>query len=725
MVIERIKHEMAIMPYILRGYNRKTASRWIKRLKNDYTWYDGTYEKKLIKQYHKKGYRAKRIETFSQKNLDKYVSDLDYLSLEPINNSYGKWINDYNTFKRVVFNMQDVFPEIYFTFFRRGDVYANTWPISDGKISMELLMAFLEKNPYKEYEFRPTFFKSKADRHILKYIPNRGICLENNNIISKEKFRQIINSKTSNYLLMDRVKYMRFNNKEFFVKLYIANDSEEVVLEALLEEVDTEKDIGKQYPIDMEFGYVEKLGIHIPEWNKAVTTVKKLSEKIKQIRFFTLSIVITDEGKIKVKSASDKPFLPRIPYNDQLLLYVKGLVTETKSNIENIKTRYNKIKRSLFAKWVAKHCPTGMRPYMEKMWLYSLKEDFKYKGTTLKQKKWSWDRGFLSYRIAQYNLTENNYMNYLSDYQYHWLNRINNYFQIWINDKTTFRFVLEPFKNNIPKYYFNIFKQGDNLKIEKMLDCPDEIDSSVDGIISLLKSKEKLVFKASAGTHGDGFYCLEFRENKFYANGEEKDRNEIEKILVSQKSYYLVTSYINMSSELKKIYPQSVNTIRVAVVNRQGYNPEIMQTYMRIGSSKTGYTDNVGYGGICAMIDIETGKLYNPEKLVNHEYIPCLEHPDTNIMIDSLTVPHWNEVCEGVKRISRLMPELEYLGFDVAITEDSFEIVEINIHQDLHKVAEHSEKYKKFYKDKIIYKMGVHHINDCDKKNRKVCIKKG
>lgn len=723
MVIERIKHELAITPYILKRYNRKTAARWLKRQENDYIWYEGIYDVKLINKYHKMGFRAKRIETFSSEDLEKYVSDLDYLSLDPINNSYGKWINDYNTFKRVVFDMQDIFPEIYFSFFRRGDVYVNTWPMSDGKITMELLMAFLEKNPHKEYEFRPAFFKSKAERHILKYIPNRGICLDDDIIISKEKFRRIINSKTSNYLLMDRVKYMKFNNKEFFIKFYIANDSEDVILEALLEEVDVESDTGKQYPINLEFGYVKEIDIHIPEWNKTIMVIKELSEKIKQIRFFTLSIVINSEGKVKVKSASDKPFLPRIPYSDQLLSYVKGLVMERKSNIENVKTRYNKIKRSLFAKWVAKHCPNGMRPYMEKMWLYSLKEDFKYKGTTLKQKKWSWNRGFLSYRIEQYNLTEDNYMNYLSDYQYHWLNRINNYFQIWINDKTTFRYVLEPFKDNIPKYYFNIFRQGDNLKIEKMIDCPSEIENSVDGIINLLELKEKLVFKASAGTHGDGFYCLEFKGNKFYANGEEKDREEIEKIIVSQKSYYLVTSYINMSSGLKKIYPQSVNTIRVAVVNRHGYNPEIMQTYMRIGSSKTGYTDNVGYGGICAMIDIETGKLYNPEKLVDHKYIPCLEHPDTKVRIDSLTVPHWKEVCEGVKRISRLMPELEYLGFDVAITEESFEIVEINIHQDLHKVADHSDKYRQFYKDKIIYKMGINHIDDCDKKNMKVYMK--
>ena len=50
------------------------------------------------------------------------------------------------------------------------------------------------------------------------------------------------------------------------------------------------------------------------------------------------------------------------------------------------------------------------------------------------------------------------------------------------------------------------------------------------------------------------------------------------------------------------------------------------------------------------------------------------------------------------------MPELEYLGFDIAITDDGFKIIEINIHQDLHKVAEHSEEFKAFFRGKLALK---------------------
>ena len=156
--------------------------------------------------------------------------------------------------------------------------------------------------------------------------------------------------------------------------------------------------------------------------------------------------------------------------------------------------------------------------------------------------------------------------------------------------------------------------------------------------------------------------------------------------------------------ELKKIYPKSVNTVRVMVINRKGYNPKIQQTYMRIGSSKTGYTDNVGYGGICVMIDSETGELFKPETIKNHIFYPCPNHPDTGTAISG-KLENWELVRTKIIEVSRYLAELEYLGFDIAITDDGFQILEINIHQDLHKVPTFNDEVKDFFRHKINWKM--------------------
>ena len=140
------------------------------------------------------------------------------------------------------------------------------------------------------------------------------------------------------------------------------------------------------------------------------------------------------------------------------------------------------------------------------------------------------------------------------------------------------------------------------------------------------------------------------------------------------------------------------------VINRHGYDPKITQTYIRIGSTKTGFTDNVGYGGICAMIDPENGEIYQPETIVDHVYYPCPTHPDTGTVIGGRLIPCWDEAKKLVLDISRYMPEMEYLGYDVAITEDGPQIIEINIHQDLHKCNTFSKEIMDFFNDKIAQK---------------------
>ena len=67
-------------------------------------------------------------------------------------------------------------------------------------------------------------------------------------------------------------------------------------------------------------------------------------------------------------------------------------------------------------------------------------------------------------------------------------------------------------------------------------------------------------------------------------------------------------------------------------------------------------------------------------------------------------------ICEKVGEICQLMPELEYLGFDVAVTEDGFNVMEINIHQDLHKVALHSDEIREYYQERIAYKKKIYSV---------------
>ena len=60
----------------------------------------------------------------------------------------------------------------------------------------------------------------------------------------------------------------------------------------------------------------------------------------------------------------------------------------------------------------------GFVDFMYRNWLRGVQEDNQTAHTTRAQKRWAHKRGFYSYRIAQYGLTEENYRSFLSDYQY-------------------------------------------------------------------------------------------------------------------------------------------------------------------------------------------------------------------------------------------------------------------------------------------------------------------
>ena len=353
----------------------------------------------------------------------------------------------------------------------------------------------------------------------------------------------------------------------------------------------------------------------------------------------------------------------------------------------------NLVKR-LSQRWLRKH---GFSSYMANEWFETVyKNLFEDHQTPLKTKLWCYRRGFMPWRIEQYGLTEENYHEFISDRDYMYLHQINNSYKKWIEDKMTFRYVLEPFKQHLPKYYFQIIQRDDRQLILKLQDCPEGFEASFDELFRLLREKGMLAFKSASGTHGVGFYKVEYREGGYYLNNKSYTEYGLRGVINRFKSFYIVTEYINMHDDIKALYAGAVNTIRVMMINRDGHHPELLDAYMRIGSVKSGVTDNVAYGGVVCSIDMETGKYENGLQIVNHVFVSISEHPDTQKELSG-TVPHWEMIKQRLTDISAYMPQLEYLGFDVVCTPDGFIILEVNSHQDLHRFPYYDQRIKDFY----------------------------
>ena len=737
-IVSRIKREIFIRPWLKQGYSRKLANAYYRKVQQD-NLLDNGISMQDKKWAHDHKYLSTSIEKYDLKNnMGKYISDVDYLFLQPFNNSFVKWMHDLVTTNHVLVDYPEHLPKLYFNIIDRehkkiflpidtvnrefGENYDDFIRLLDERKQLVLrpasssgerssyIIKCVGENRYKLCaddidKQRMSLFGYGYDKQMLLceeypeelpegFDPNPCKKPE----YDKDSLLELISTLKYSYVIAEPYKLREGVNG--VLKLYIANKelkSTELLDAYLLP-------FGVEIPEHIrvsETGAVEGRECVIPDWDKLVADTLKMAAFVSEIEYFTAYILITEDGFVIDRFSTD-PVLPDIAHSDKLNDYLLERLEKKRSSYKVTKERtWKAFRDKRFNRFVKHFCRPGIRPYMQKLWMRSVWDDFLHtKSTNIFQKIWCWRHGFQSFRIQQYGLTKENYKNFLSDYQYHWLNRINNGYQIWINDKTTTRYVMEPYKQYLAKYYYDIIKMSGETCIKALQDIPEGFEASFDGIFKLLRQEKLLALKPSAGTHGDGFYRMEYADGKYLINGKEMTEDEIVAMISGFKSIYVITEYLFMHHELKKIYPNSVNTIRVAVVNQNAYEPKIMQTYIRIGSSTSGFTDNVGYGGICAKIDTATGRYYCAEQLRDHKFTPCPVHPDTGVRIEGV-VPNWDYMCEGVLNICRFMPELEYLGFDIAITDDGFKIIEINIHQDLHKVAEHSPEFRQFYQDKM------------------------
>lgn len=712
-IIRKIELECFAIPLVLKGIPHQIGRKWFWKVREDKKIHGKEFDFFTLRRWHKHGYLSTSLARWGASDIQKndYISDFEYCCISPINSDFSKWLTDMLTTQRVMLSAGKHFRNIYFSIVQRE---GHQLILKTGQESREYTISDVLDVVRKKgsVELRPAWWNSNSKRYTLSYDMNETwqyYC--NGEETDAERIEEIINGLRSNYVLADIVQInYRFGEKVFdhALKFWIANDfsTEPQIMAAEMYIYEDSEDLKSResfaVAVDLstgEFSYQQER-FTVPNWDELKKKICRDAELLPQLAFYSLSLALnSDTGYIYLRF-SGRPSLPELQFGDKLNSYLKNKYnTQFKKNTagDQVAAFRRKI-RSIVRRMT---CRKGMRMYMYGLWRTAARDDlFHTKGVSLPKKLWAHRHGFFSWRLYQYGLTKDNYSEFLSDYDYYWLNRINNHYQIWVNDKTTFRYVMEPFKEFVPQYYFSVYKRSGEIVISKMWDCPSDITQGFDGVLELLKQKGKLAFKASAGTHGDGFYCLEYENGIFYANGEELEKGELRCLIEGMKVFYVITEYLEMHSEIKKIYPKSVNTVRMMVVNDHGYDPRILQTYMRIGAGNSLYTDNVGYGGICVFVDKDTGELYKPETIKEHVFYDCPVHPDTGTVIAG-KLPHWNLIKNKIVEISRYLCELEYLGFDIAITEKGFQILEINIHQDLHKVASFDEEIREYFKRKV------------------------
>ena len=146
-----------------------------------------------------------------------------------------------------------------------------------------------------------------------------------------------------------------------------------------------------------------------------------------------------------------------------------------------------------------------------------------------------------------------------------------------------------------------------------------------------------------------------------------------EELLSFYSDGFIAEELIVQNKILARFHPSSVNTLRINTVSF-GNSVEIKWPCLRIGCGNS-IVDNAGAGGVFGAIDVKSGIIIS----VSDEFQHTFEvHPDTGVKIVGFQIPLWEEACNLAKKLATLIPEGHFIGWDLALTDNGWVMVEGN-----------------------------------------------
>lgn len=151
---------------------------------------------------------------------------------------------------------------------------------------------------------------------------------------------------------------------------------------------------------------------------------------------------------------------------------------------------------------------------------------------------------------------------------------------------------------------------------------------------------------------------------------------------------YLLEELILQHPAVSAIYPDAINTVRTVTIRKDGVT-HIICTYFRIGNEGR-HVDNFNSGGMVAPVDEKTGIV--ADRAIDKNKNLYADHPMTGTAIQGFQFPDWEAAMDMVRRASELIPQIGYLGWDIAFSKDGPMLVEGNEFpgHDIYQLPEHT-----------------------------------
>ena len=217
---------------------------------------------------------------------------------------------------------------------------------------------------------------------------------------------------------------------------------------------------------------------------------------------------------------------------------------------------------------------------------------------------------------------------------------------------------------------FNKYLKRDWMKLDQ---------NNEEEFISFLKKHKSIIVKPLDAEGGQGIEKFEFINDK--------QSKDLYKALI-EKNQILIEEVIEQHEEMNKLYDKSVNTLRMFTFYKNG-RAYFLQAVLKIGNS--GIVDNFSSGGMYTYVD-ENGYVF--VEAIDREDNIYSVHPISKQKIVGFKVPMFKEAVELVKQAAGVVPEIGYVGWDVAISKEGPVIVEGNCFPGVYQIKPSLEEKK-------------------------------
>jgi len=205
--------------------------------------------------------------------------------------------------------------------------------------------------------------------------------------------------------------------------------------------------------------------------------------------------------------------------------------------------------------------------------------------------------------------------------------------------------------------------------------------SDKDAALEFMKKQGVFIAKPLDGCCGRGIEKIDLKDY-------EGDPQKAYDFLCSTGAEYELEELIRQHSAVSAVYPHAINTVRTVTINT-GKQVHVICTYFRIGNGGR-HVDNFNSGGMVAPVDEKTGIV--KDRAIDKEKNLYATHPMTGTAIKGHQFPDWEKAMELVKKAATVVPEMGYIGWDVAFAESGPCLVEGNDFpgHDIYQLPEHT-----------------------------------